>query len=109
MKLVMLKLGHRYSNRCPAFYELREGASCASLTEAEGIIVLALLGRPYLTRMDMIEVMWLSADDMPDFWHGSFQLRLWRLGRKLALFGHRIARHQGAYCLEETVPERMAA
>ena len=109
MKLIMLKPGRYWRCGLPILFELRDGLQRTPLSEAQGTVVLAFLGRPYLTRMDIAEALWENADDMPDFWHNSFHQRVLKLNRKLARFGHRIVWGQAVYRLEETVPERMAA
>ncbi len=105
----MLKPGHPCCGGRPVPYELRDGLLRTPLSEAQGTVILALLGRPYLTRMDMAEALWEFADDMPDFWYGAVKQRVFKLNRKLARFGHRFVWQQNIYRLVETVPERKAA
>ncbi len=105
----MLKPGHRWRSGQPIPYELRDGPLRVPLSEVQGTLVLAFLGKPYLTRMDIAEVLWEDADDMPDCWHNTLHQHVLKLNRKLAHFGHRTVWRQNVYRLEETVPERIAA
>ncbi len=82
----MLKAGHRWRGNRLAPFELRDGALREPLSEAQGMVILALLGRPFLTRMDMVELAWEHPDDMPDQWLPLLWARLWKLNRKLAPF-----------------------
>ena len=109
MKLVMLKPGRAWRGGCRLSYELRDERARTPLTEVQGTIILALLGNPYLTYMDLAEIIWGHPDDIPDFWLDPLRCRVWKLNRKLARFGQRIVWRQDIYRLEETMPERIAA
>ncbi len=103
MKLVI----HRAGRRAP--YELKAGDARVPLSEAQGTIILALLGNPYLRLMDLAEIVWADPDDMPDQWLVALRCRVWKLNRKLARMSARIVWRQDIYRLVETDPERIAA
>ena len=86
MKLVMLKPGHRWRGNRLAPFEIKQGRLRAALSEVQGTVVLALLGNPYLTRMEMAELLWEHPDDMPDVWLPLLWSRVWKLNKKLAPF-----------------------
>ena len=86
MKLVILNPGHRWRGNRLASFELRAGPLREALSEAQGMVILALLGRPFLTRMDMAELAWEHPDDMPDEWLPLLWSRVWKINKKLATF-----------------------
>ena len=105
----MLKFGYRRRGPGLIYFGVKSGTVRTGLSSIQGMIVLALLGRPEMTRLDLAEVVWPDPNTMPDVWDATLRSHVCTLNKRIARHGHRVTSSNTIYRLVETVPQRMAA
>jgi len=105
LKLALLSARHR-ARRGPARrrggrpraaegYELREGNRRTLLPPLAGRFMLSLLGRGYVSRDTVIDVLWPDPDVMPETMYKEIHVIVFRLRRALAPFGAEVRNVHG--------------
>ena len=90
-------------------YELRATGCRVLLNTTNGLIVLALLGSPALSEVELAEIRWPEPDDMPDTWAECLHVQICRINALILSAGVRITGAQRHYKLVEINSMRVAA